>query len=48
MIIASVDPDEETAQRLEPRMTEYKGLRPDVILTVLIRQDLWDAFIAKQ
>jgi len=24
---------------------EYFGLRPDVLLTVLVRQDLWDSFI---
>ena len=24
---------------------EYFGLRPDVLLTVLVNQDLWDSFI---
>lgn len=37
--------DENSMAAIGPRMTEFYGLRPEILLTVDIRQDLWDAFI---
>lgn len=48
LIISAIDPDDATRQRLEPRQLEYYGLRAEIVMTTLIRQDLWDAFIAAQ
>lgn len=48
MIISSTDPDESTLAGLASRQTEYYGLRAETILTTLIRQDLWDAFMTEQ
>jgi len=49
--IMIMSPDQEAA--LDPGFSqryhsEYYGLRPDVLLSLLIRQELWDSFIATQ
>jgi len=47
VIIASTDLEEALNDRLTGEyMTEYYGLRPEVLITVFIRSDLWDEFIA--
>ncbi len=48
MVISAADPDEATLAALAPRQTEFYGLRSEIILTALIRQDLWDAFMVRQ
>src|SRR5690606_27722997 len=48
MIISAVDPDKAELEALGDRQLEYYGLRDEIVLTTLIRQDLWDAFIEKQ
>ncbi len=48
IIISTIDPDKTTLAAAGPRQTEYYGLRAESILTTLIRQDLWDAFMARQ
>jgi uncharacterized protein (TIGR03663 family) len=46
VIITSPALEEEVDERLDGEyFREYFGLRPDVLLTVYIRQSLWDAFI---
>jgi uncharacterized protein (TIGR03663 family) len=46
LIITSPSLEKEVDQRLEEGyFKEYFGLRPDVLLTVYIRQSLWDSFI---
>ena len=44
VIVTSMDKDQELAGYLK----EYYGLRPGVLLALHIRNDLWDAFIARQ
>jgi len=46
VIITSPSLEEEVDKRLKGKyFKEYFGLRPGVLLTVYIRQSLWDAFI---
>jgi len=49
LIIASLD----QADRIQPLVqdkyqSEYYGLRPDVLLAVFVRQDLWDRFLKRE
>jgi len=48
IVVASSDQKEQVRSRLAGSFQEeYYGLRPDVLLTVLISQDLWDTFISE-
>ena len=46
MVITAAEFEDEVATRLEDDyQVNYFGLRPEVLVAVFIRQDLWDAFI---
>lgn len=45
MIISTGDVPENLPTPIGERQTEYYGLRPDVVLTTLIAQESWDAFM---
>ena len=46
LVIASTDMSDAVAEKLgETYQVEYYGLRPEVLLTVYIRQDLWQALL---
>jgi hypothetical protein len=46
VIVASLDQDEKIRPALMPGYRpEYYGLRPEVLLAVYIRQDLWQQFL---
>lgn len=47
MVISTGDLADDARARLGERQDEVYGLRPDVLLNVYIRQDLWDAFMEK-
>jgi len=47
VVVVSGDLQEEVEKRLrDDYQTEYYGLRPEVLIGVYIRRDLWDAFMA--
>lgn len=48
MILTAVDPTDEQLESVGPRQREFYGLRDEVVMTNLIRQDLWDKFIEQQ
>lgn len=46
VVVTSSELEPEVQARLKDKyQIEYYGLRPEVLITVFIRQDLWDAFI---
>jgi len=47
IIISAVPPDDETLQRIGPRAVDFYGLRAEIMVQMLIRQPLWDAFMAR-
>lgn len=49
LIISSLDKTEELEPRLHSNyQSEYYGLRPEVLLALYIRQDLWKSFLQKR
>jgi predicted membrane-bound mannosyltransferase len=49
VVVASVGLHDEMAQRLASGyLTEYYGLRPEVLMALSVRSDLWERFIASR
>ncbi len=49
IIVAGLAQADQMAPQLgDDYLTEYYGLRPDVLLALFIRRDLWDRFLARQ
>jgi len=49
LIVSSIDKKDKLEPRLQNNyLSEYYGLRPEVLLALYIRKDLWDRFIQKQ
>ena len=49
LIVSSIDKKDKLEHRLDNNyLSEYYGLRPEVLLALYIRKDLWDRFIQKK